>query len=220
LRWVFHPPRQDHRCDFDFGASVNVGVDEHGDADFVGVGGKDGTYYRLDPRTGALVWSTNVVFGGFAGGFIATTAYDGRRVYGSTALGDYGRFESGGPQVCDPTDPRDTPVQEPSVHALDARTGLVRYESSGGASFGPTTVAGGMTFNCPAFRSNLDVRDARTGAVLTRLDLPVPCWSGIATVGDAIVVGVGTSFSDVGSGVMVFTPDGSRPATGRAGEDH
>ena len=52
---------------------------------FLGIGGKDGTYYRLDPTTGATVWTTNVVFGGSAGGFIGTTAYDGHRVYGATA---------------------------------------------------------------------------------------------------------------------------------------
>jgi len=212
LRWVFHPPRRDNSCDFDFGASANIGVDGSGRARFVGVGGKDGTYYRLDPRTGHLVWSTNVVFGGFAGGFVATTAYDGKRVYGATALGDFGRFERNGPTVCDPSNPRDTPFQEPSVHALDARTGAVEYEASGGASFGPTTVARDMTFNCPALQPNVNIRDARTGTLLRRLDLPVPCWSGIATVGDALVLGTGASYNDVGSGVSVFTPGGAPPA--------
>ena len=90
--WIYRPRRVDVGCDYDFGASVNVGVDADGNTDFVGAGGKDGTYYSLDPRTGALRWKTNVVFGGVAGGFIGTTAYDGRHVYGSTAIGDFGDF--------------------------------------------------------------------------------------------------------------------------------
>ena len=69
------------------------------------------------------------MFGGFAGGFIATTAYDGRRVYGATALGDFGKFEKGTQVLCDPSDPRDTPMQEPSVHAFDAATGAVAWQA-------------------------------------------------------------------------------------------
>jgi len=46
----------------------------------------------LLPRQG---W---VVFGGFSRGFIATTAYDGAQVFGATALGDFGRFETNGSQ--------------------------------------------------------------------------------------------------------------------------
>ncbi|HWW45961.1 MAG TPA: PQQ-binding-like beta-propeller repeat protein, partial [Acidimicrobiia bacterium] len=83
LAWRFQPHRPDNKCDFDFGASANVGLAAGGTATFVGVGGKDGTYYSLDPTTGRLRWKTNVVFGGFSGGFIGTTAYDGSRVVGS-----------------------------------------------------------------------------------------------------------------------------------------
>lgn len=210
-QWVFHPPRRDAACDFDFGASANAGVTPSGEATFLGVGGKDGTYYSVDPSTGALRWQRNVVFGGFAGGFIATAAFDGRRVYGSTALGDFGRFETNGPRVCDPADPRDIPMQEPSVHAIDAHSGRVAYEDNGAPSFAPTTVAGGMTFNCPALQSNVDIRDATTGRVVQQLPLPVPCWSGIATVGDALVLGTGASYDDVGSGIIAFTPGGGAP---------
>ena len=50
LAWKFRPARRDDGCDFDFGASVNAGTNPGGVAKFVGVGGKDGTYYSLDPR--------------------------------------------------------------------------------------------------------------------------------------------------------------------------
>ncbi len=113
-----------------------------------------------------------MVFGGFSGGFIATAAYDGRHVYGATALGDYGRFEGGGEVHCDPGNPRDTPTQEPSVHAFKAATGAVLWQASKAASFGATTVAGSMTFNCPAFGAVVQVRKASTGSLLDQAALP------------------------------------------------
>jgi polyvinyl alcohol dehydrogenase (cytochrome) len=213
LAWVFRPARPDVNCDTDFGATVNAGLDRNGKAVFTGVGSKDGTYYSLDPKTGALRWSTNVVFGGFSGGFIGTAAYDGQQVIGSTALGDFGRFERSGNVLCDPTNPRDLPIQEPSVHALDASTGKVLWEVEKAQSFGPTTFAGGMTFNGVALSNVIQVRSAETGGLLVSLPLgPAPCWSGIATVGDAIVFGTGASHIGAPDGVVVYTPGGQAPS--------
>jgi hypothetical protein len=76
-------------CDFDFGASPNL-IDL-GFGRYVGIGGKDGTYYLLDRLTfhpqGRLIWSARVVFGGDEGGFIGSTAVDGSGVFGATAIG-------------------------------------------------------------------------------------------------------------------------------------
>jgi hypothetical protein len=90
LAWAYRPTRNDTQCDSDFGATANAGLRHDGTADFLGVGSKDGTYYSLDPSTGKKRLATNVVFGGFSGGFVATAACDGRRVYGATAIGDFG----------------------------------------------------------------------------------------------------------------------------------
>ncbi len=209
--WSYRPARPDPGCDTDFGATANAATDPSGNPTFLGVGGKDGTYYSLDPSTGTPRWSTNVVFGGFSGGFIATTAYDGNRIYGSTALGDFGRFEGVGMKRCDPSNPRDTTLQEPSVHAFDARTGRIDWQATKEPSFAPTTVAGGITFNGPALDPAVVIRDARTGAVLNRLSLPALCWSGIATVGNAVVLGTGASQQGHPDGVLVFTPNGVPP---------
>jgi outer membrane protein assembly factor BamB len=210
LVWQYRPPRVDPNCDLDFGATVNAGVNPQGQVLFLGVGGKDGTYYSLDPGTGQLRWSTNVVFGGGAGGFIGTSAYDGTRIYGSTALGDFP------PPVCDPRNPADTPFQEPTVHAFDASSGHVVWQQTGGGSFAPTTVAGGMTFNSLALKPELQVRDAPTGALVDQVPLPIPSWSGIATVGNAIVLGTGTSYAGTPAGVTVLTPDGAAPVVADA----
>ncbi|MGH9100451.1 MAG: PQQ-binding-like beta-propeller repeat protein, partial [Acidimicrobiales bacterium] len=218
LAWSFRPARADNKCDFDFGASANAGSDAAGHSTFLGVGSKDGTYYSVDPATGRERWETNVVFGGFSGGFIASAAYDGTRVVGSTALGDFGRFESNGAKVCNPADPRDVPRQEPSVHAFVARTGAVAWQATRGATFGPTTLAGGMSFNPPALLGAiLLVRDARTGRLLHTVPLTQESWSGVATVGDAVILGEGTNYDYKPSGVEVLTPDGKPPVVPPSG---
>jgi len=212
LAWVYRPPLPGIDCDWDFGSSVNAGVTAHGDTTFLGAGSKDGTYYSLDPATGRLRWKTNVVFGGFSGGFIATTAYDGHHVYGSTALGDFGQFEKGTQILCDPGNPRDTAMQQPTVHAFNATTGAVTWQADNAASFAPTTVAGGMTFNGPALGGSvLQVRDAATGGLLDSVAVPGPIWSGTATVGNAVVTGVGSSYSAQPAGVVAVTPRGVHP---------
>ena len=211
VAWIYHPLGDAPVCDFDFGISANAGVYATGVTTFLGEGSKDGTYYSLDPATGQLRWSTNVVFGGFSGGFIGTTAYDGQRAYGSTALGDFNPGHNGN-KLCDPSNPRDTAAQNPTVHSFDAATGAVAWEADGASSFAPTTVAGGMTFNGLALAKRvIQVRDAATGRMVVELNLPQGNWSGIAAVGDALIFGMGTDFDGRSSGVEVLTPGGKTP---------
>jgi polyvinyl alcohol dehydrogenase (cytochrome) len=203
--WVFTPPRitqGDPSCDWDFGATPNLGTAPDGSA-FLGVGGKDGTYYRIDPATGHLVWMKNVVFGGVAGGFIATTAYDGHRVYGATALGDIG--------LCQPGNPADLPVQEPSLHAFDATSGAVSWQQVHALSFAPTTVAGGMVFNGHATDPLIQVRDAATGLLITTLPLPATSDSGVSVSRNALFFGTGSSEQGTPVGVYAYTPLGVAP---------
>ena len=170
---------------------AQCGARPGGKTTFLGEGSKNGTYYSLDPRTGRLRWSTNVVFGGSSGGFIGTTAYDGRRILGATALGDFLPTSHGILPVCDPSDPRDVAKQKPSDHAFKAATGAVLWQANA-ASFLATTVAGGMVFNGVALAAKaIQVRDASTGRLLTQIGLDQFNWSGIATVGDALVFGAG-----------------------------
>jgi hypothetical protein len=159
-----------------------------------------------------LRWSTNVVFGGSSGGFIGTTAYDGRRVLGATALGDFLPTSHGILPVCDPSDPRDVANQQPSDHAFGAVTGAVLWQADDAASFSATTVAGGMVFSGVALDAKaIQVRDASTGRLLAQIGLDQFNWSGIATVGDALVFGVGTTASAPASGIEVLTPGGVPP---------
>ncbi len=211
LAWKFHPLASAPACDDDFGATANAGVNVFGRSVFLGAGAKNGTYYSVDPRTGRLRWATNVVFGGTSGGFIGTTAYDGRRVVGATGLGDFLPSSRGLRPVCDSADPRDMANENPTDHAFDARTGAVVWHASDAYSFSATTVAGGMTFDGLALAHAVDVRDAARGTLVAQVQLPQFNWSGIATVGDALVVGLGSTSDATGSGVEVLTPGGRPP---------
>ncbi len=194
LAWRFHPLGHSPACDDDFGASANAGVSALGVTSFLGEGSKDGTYYSLDPRTGRLLWATNLVFGGSSGGFIGTSAYDAGEVYAATALGDFLPNKSGIRPVCDPSNPRDTEQQNPTDHALDAATGAPLWQDSGNYySFSAVTVAGGMFFNGLALAKGIVVRDMATGKLITQVPLSAFNWSGIATAGNALVFGLGST---------------------------
>lgn len=215
VAWVFTPPRlqgvpagQDPPCDFDFGATVNLGSPDPvtGAPSFLGIGGKDGTYYRLDPATGSMLWQHRVVFGGFAGGFIGTSAYDGQRVYGATAIGDVGSSSG----TCS-TDPADTPVQEPSIHAFNPN-GTIAWEQTGAQSLGPTTVAAGMTFSGYAFGPQVQVHDGATGQLMTTLPVASSCFCGVTVSGNAVFFGTGSPQQGAGDGVYAFTPLAAPPS--------
>jgi polyvinyl alcohol dehydrogenase (cytochrome) len=212
LAWVFTPPRlqgvplgQDPACDFDFGATANLGASSPAAAaTFLGIGGKDGTYYRIDPATGNLAWQRRVVFGGSAGGFIGTTAYDGRRLYGATAIGDFGSV-----QTCT-NDPTDTAVQEPSFHAFNL-DGSVAWQQQASPAFGSTTTAGGMTFVGNAFSPVVQIRDAATGLLLNSVTTASSCFCAIGVSGNGVFFGTGSPEQGVGDGVYAYTPLGTTP---------
>ena len=66
-----------------------------------------------------------------------------------------------------------------------------------------------MTFNGPAFNGAvLQVREVATGGILDSVALPGPSWSGAATVGNAVIVGVGSSYTAQPAGVVAITPGG------------
>ena len=146
---------------------------------------------------------TNVVFGGVAGGFIATPAYDGQRVYGATALGDIG--------FCQPGNPADLPVQEPSLHAFDATSDSVRWQQTHALSFAPTTVASAMVFNGHATDPMIQVRDAATGLLITVLPLPSSSNSGVSVSRNALFFGTGGPEQGAPAGVYAYTPLGVAP---------
>jgi polyvinyl alcohol dehydrogenase (cytochrome) len=201
IRWAFRP-RADDTCDFDFGASPNI-LDLNGRR-YVGIGGKDGTYYVVDSRSGSLLWSNRVVFGGADGGFIGSTAFDGRRIYGGTGYGELGL-----PNVCQPDNPADQPIQDPSFHALDALTGQETWNFSGNYSFAASTVASDVVFNGwtgfgSAVPAALRAFNANTGALLLELPQGGSVNSSATITGRMIIFGTGNSYDGAGSTIQAY----------------
>jgi polyvinyl alcohol dehydrogenase (cytochrome) len=170
-RWSFQPsgPPDD---DTDFGATPNLFTDKNG-RKVLGAGKKDGTYYALDPATGAELWSTHVVdpapnIGGFIG---SPAAYQGN-VFGGTAIGS-----------------------PPFFHSFDGATGDVRFQGGVGPTYGATAVVNGVAFNA-ALDDLLKAYDTETGRLLWSTPLTGPGSSGPAIYEDMVFIGSGTSTSD------------------------
>jgi hypothetical protein len=65
-----------------------------------------------------------------------------------------------------------------------------------------------MTFNGLALADTVQVRDAETGTLLGQVPLDAPNWSGIAVVGDTLVLGTGASQQGSSDGVVAVAPHG------------
>jgi polyvinyl alcohol dehydrogenase (cytochrome) len=183
--------------DWDFGASPNLFDGPHGEK-LVGEGQKSGTYWALDRATMKPVWSKSVGAGGYLGGIIGSTAFDGTRIYGADALDGH-------------------------VFAL-APDGTSAWSSqdTGQAHFGPTMVAHGVLYTVdPA--GFLVARDPASGTEITRLSLGGPAFGGASAVGGALYASVGTgpppepAPQQDGTGSIVAFGDTSRSGGGKDG---
>jgi polyvinyl alcohol dehydrogenase (cytochrome) len=183
--------------DYDFGASPNLFDGPDGQR-LVGEGQKSGTYWALDRATMKPVWSQSIGAGGYLGGIIGSTAFDGTRVYGADALDGH-------------------------VFAL-GRDGLPAWTSqdTGQAHFGPTMVARGVLYTIDP-SGFVVARDPATGAEITRLSLGAPAFGGASAVGGALYVSVGTGPPPApapqqdGTGSIVAFGDTSRSGAGKPG---
>jgi polyvinyl alcohol dehydrogenase (cytochrome) len=170
--WTFRP-HEPPDVDDDFGATPNLFRDANGRL-VLGAANKDGDYYALDPASGELLWHTDVVdpVPG-VGGFIGSPAVWDGKIFGGTAIG--------------------TP---PYYHSLDGATGAVRWQGIAAPTYAASSVANGVVL-AGALDGLLKAFDAETGRLLWASPLLGPISSGPAIVGDMVVVGSGTSSSDL-----------------------
>lgn len=175
--WTFRPHAVpgpgEQEADEDFGATPNLYLDADGRR-ILGAGNKDGTYYALDPATGDVLWQTEVTEPQRGiGGFIGSPAVWRGAIFGGTAIGS-----------------------PPNYHALDGATGAVRWQGTAGPTYAASAVTNGVVF-AGAIDATFRAFDAATGRVLWAVPLPGAISSGAAVVGDTVVVGSGTSTSDL-----------------------
>jgi len=184
--------------DYDFGCGANLfqavigGVTK----DLVGAGQKSGTYWVVDPDTGAVVWSTQVGPGGHLGGIQWGTAVDGARIYVPDNDTDGTAFTLGGTGT-----QKGTSVTTGSWAALDPATGNVLWQIAnptmtmplGGASVnGPVTVVGGVVFGGSMdAQGTMVALDASSGAVLWTFQAGGTVYGGPAVAGGVVYWGAG-----------------------------
>ena len=210
MLWQYHP-RSAQDVDDDFGASPNIL--DNGTA--VGEGGKDGWYYKLDIRTGRLLWASHAgqaghLNTGFAvGGFIGTTAVGMAKPIGATKAREaiFGAVAISTPIARTLDDPRQPslstnlatdPGRAFSFVAMDARNGKILWRVPLYApSYGAVTYANGVVLIADTVTFNLYAFNANTGALLATRPIPGPPSSAPVIVGDSIYVAIGTSESDL-----------------------
>jgi polyvinyl alcohol dehydrogenase (cytochrome) len=152
--------------DADFGASPNLIAGPSGQA-LVGEGQKSGTYWALDRGTMQPAWHTTIGPGSQVGGILASTAYDGTRIYGTDSA-------------------------DGQVWAL-ARGGAMQWSSLDPSTldFSPVAIAHGVLYSVDP-SGFLDARDPTTGLLLNSFNLGGLSFGGVSAVGDALYVAVGT----------------------------
>jgi polyvinyl alcohol dehydrogenase (cytochrome) len=205
VRWTYQP-HQPNRDDLDFAGAPNLF--DAGGRPVVGLGNKDAVYYVVDRSTGELVWRTQVTEPGIprpttnysTGGFIGATAVADGVVVGGTAVGG-----------------------TPSLHALDAATGAVKWQQPEAAdTYASAAIANGVVFLGSTTDFTFRALDLQTGEVLWSKALRGGVAGGAAIVDDDVIAVAGIREPGVGnrnrnSGVYRFSlrgkPVASAPTT-------
>jgi polyvinyl alcohol dehydrogenase (cytochrome) len=109
----------------------------------LGVGQKSGTYWTLDPATGAVVWKTEVGPGSRQGGMMWGSATDGRRIYVSIGNGNHETVN------IPSTDGKTKATTGGLWAALDPATGKILWRTpdpQGAVDVGALTVGNGVVY--------------------------------------------------------------------------
>lgn len=196
-----HVPYSD--SDDDYGSSAQL-FTLPGGRQVVGEAGKDGLYVVLDRQTGSLVWRApetgngNLQPGFALGGFIGTTAVGNvagdPTVFGGVAINTPITYDSSG----NPTlqDVGTVAKGIPGMQAFSGSSGSNSWSDVQGYTYGPTSTANGVVY-VGALDGLFRALDAATGRVLFAFPLGAPVSSGAAIAGSSVVIGTGTSESDL-----------------------
>jgi polyvinyl alcohol dehydrogenase (cytochrome) len=200
--WSYQPHPVNNTLDDDFGSSAQV-FSLPGGARVVGEGNKDGAYYVVDRDSGALRWKAveagngNVQGSQAVGGFIGNTAVGGPpgqlRVVGGSAIDT--------PVTYDPATGAPVPQSDPgaalsSMHAFAASDGAPAWQALQGPTYGASTIARGVAYN-GALDGVVRAYDVGSGRLLWAFPVASPVSSAAAVAGSDVVIGAGTSDTDL-----------------------
>jgi polyvinyl alcohol dehydrogenase (cytochrome) len=175
---VFIDKQPGNGPDADFGSSPSLFPAPDG-RPLVGELAKNGMYWALDRTTMTPVWS-RAPGTLHTGGTLASTAFDGARIYGQDDNGQVWALGRDGRRLW---------VTSPS----------------GNANFSPLAVGHGVLYTI-RHRGFLDARLAATGRLLTRLRLPATSWGGVSVAGRSVFAVTGTDLAHNGY-LVAFRPE-------------
>jgi polyvinyl alcohol dehydrogenase (cytochrome) len=179
--------------DFDFGSGPNL-IRLPSGRQLLGIGQKSGVYWALDPRTGAVAWTTLVGPGSALGGIEWGSATDGRHVY--AAISDFG----GTPYQITSAGGQTSTITGGSWAALDAATGRILWQVADpqhAADLGYVSIANGLVYAGSTAKDGDDmyVLDAATGRILWSFASGGPVTSGAAIVRGMVYWGSGAPYA-------------------------
>ena len=182
--------------DFDFGQAPMLmkvkagGYGKKKKMDLVGIGQKSGVFWALDADTGEVIWSTKVSPGGVLGGLQWGSAFDGGRVYTSSA-NNQGANRPGKPWTL----PDGSSTTFGIWSALDAATGEILWQRANPAldrAGGAVSVANGVVYACSLDpMGRMYAMDAATGDIVWSFESGGSCNSGAAIARGTVYWGSG-----------------------------
>ncbi len=154
--------------------------------DYVGAGQKSGTYWAVNPDTGAVRWSTQAGTGGIAGGLQWGSATDGARVYTANSNSEFKEWV-----LADGT----SAGHRGGWTALDAGTGAIKWQTPNPAyerAMGPVSAANGVMYGCSMDpNGHMYALKASSGAILWDFPSGASCLGGAAISNGVVYWGTG-----------------------------
>ena len=177
--------------DYDFGSGPNLytaTVAGH-KRTLLGAGAKSGVYWALDPKTGKVVWHTQVGPGSLLGGMLWGTAADGKRIYVSIGNLNHESIPVNSP-------PGKTTTKGGVWAAVDAATGKVLWRTADPQDMMDTVAmseANGVVYagSLAGSGANMYALDAATGEIKWSFGSGGAVVSGAAIVDGSVYWGSG-----------------------------
>lgn len=177
--------------DYDFGSGPNLYTTTVGGhkRTLLGAGQKSGVYWALEPKTGKVVWHTQVGPGSLLGGMLWGTAADGKRIY--VSIGNLNH------ESIDVNSPAGTKTTKGGIWAaVDAATGKVLWRTADPQQMMDTVAmseANGVVYagSLAGSGANMYALDASTGEIKWSFESGGAVVSGAAIVDGTVYWGSG-----------------------------